>query len=203
MGEAGGTVTPAPVSEPTVTVLAPAKLTLSLRVTGVRAGRLPPARAEMVTLEPGRRARPHRGRPRVWPSVAEPGTRAGGLGDPGDNLISRALVACGRVASVHLTKRIPLGGGLGGGSADAAAVLRWAGVRRPRRWRRALGADVPFCVVGRPGPGRRRGRSRHAAALRASRTTCCVLPPFGVDTARCTGPGTSGHRERRPRRRTR
>ena len=48
---------------------------------------------------------------------------------------------------MRLTKRIPLGGGLGGGSADAAAVLRWAGCADPGLAVR-LGADVPFCLVG-------------------------------------------------------
>ncbi|MHB1923543.1 MAG: GHMP family kinase ATP-binding protein, partial [Acidimicrobiales bacterium] len=64
---------------------------------------------------------------------------------------SRALGLAGRDASVRLVKRIPAGAGLGGGSSDAAAVLRWAGVRPdPGGFERAarLGADVPFCLLG-------------------------------------------------------
>ena len=63
------------------------------------------------------------------------------------NLVRRALRAVGATAQVRLTKRIPAGGGLGGGSADAAAVLRWAGVT-DLELAAALGADVPFCLVG-------------------------------------------------------
>ena len=61
--------------------------------------------------------------------------------------MARALDACGRRAAVRLTKRIPVGGGLGGGSADAAAVLRWAGCADVSV-AADLGADVPFCVAG-------------------------------------------------------
>ncbi len=50
--------------------------------------------------------------------------------------------------TVRLTKRIPPGAGLGGGSADAAAVLRWAGVVDDVALAARLGADVPFCVRG-------------------------------------------------------
>ena len=64
-----------------------------------------------------------------------------------ENLVRRALAAAGRQAFVRLHKRIPAGAGLGGGSADAAAVLRWAGVTELRVAAR-LGADVPFCLVG-------------------------------------------------------
>ncbi|TLM70310.1 MAG: 4-(cytidine 5'-diphospho)-2-C-methyl-D-erythritol kinase, partial [Actinobacteria bacterium] len=75
-----------------------------------------------------------------------------------DNLAYRAAVAfaatCGREPSVALrvTKRVPAGAGLGGGSSDAAAVLRglaslW-GVdgddTRLRETAVTLGADVPF-----------------------------------------------------------
>ena len=59
---------------------------------------------------------------------------------------------------MRVVKRIPVGAGLGGGSADAAAVLRWAGLTDPDVAMK-LGSDVPFCVVGRAGPGSwRRGR---------------------------------------------
>ncbi len=59
-------------------------------------------------------------------------------------------------AAIHVLKRIPAGAGLGGGSADAAAVL----VGLNRLWRLGLdtqaleaigltlGADVPFCIRG-------------------------------------------------------
>jgi 4-diphosphocytidyl-2-C-methyl-D-erythritol kinase len=66
---------------------------------------------------------------------------------PGRNLVERALALVGRVAHVRLTKRVPPGSGLGGGSADAAAVLRWAGESDAQHAAR-LGADVPFCVRG-------------------------------------------------------
>jgi 4-diphosphocytidyl-2-C-methyl-D-erythritol kinase len=58
-----------------------------------------------------------------------------------------ALRAVGRTADVVDDKGIPAGAGLGGGSADAAAVLRWAGVAN-LDLAATLGADVPFCVVG-------------------------------------------------------
>jgi 4-diphosphocytidyl-2-C-methyl-D-erythritol kinase len=64
-----------------------------------------------------------------------------------DNLVLRALELTGRRAAVRLRKRIPAGAGLGGGSADAAAVLRWSGVR-DAALALQLGADVPFCLQG-------------------------------------------------------
>ena len=112
-------------------VEAPAKLTRSLRVTGVRPDGYHLLDAEMVTLD-----------------LADELVFSEGENDlPPDNLVSRALAAVGRAAHVRLTKRIPAGAGLGGGSADAAAVLRWAGCR-DLVLAAALGADVPFCLVG-------------------------------------------------------
>jgi 4-diphosphocytidyl-2-C-methyl-D-erythritol kinase len=61
--------------------------------------------------------------------------------------VRRALRAVGRTAAVHVDKHIPPGAGLGGGSADAAAVLRWAGCG-DLGLAAGLGADVPFCVRG-------------------------------------------------------
>jgi 4-diphosphocytidyl-2-C-methyl-D-erythritol kinase len=80
---------------------------------------------------------------------------------PGDNLASRALAAYRRAAAagppplaVTIEKRIPVAAGLGGGSADAAAVLRAAdalaapplGAHRLRRVAAELGSDVPSQV---------------------------------------------------------
>ena len=95
-------------------------------------------------------------------------------------------MACDRRAAVHLTKRIPLGGGLGGGSADAAAVLRWAGCTDPDVAVR-LGADVPFCLVG--GRARVEGVGEKVTPLPfEARDYLLLLPPFGVDD----GPGLPG-----------
>jgi 4-diphosphocytidyl-2-C-methyl-D-erythritol kinase len=57
---------------------------------------------------------------------------------------------------LHLTKRIPIAAGMGGGSADAAAALVGLNVlwdigldqERLRELAAGLGSDVPFCVVG-------------------------------------------------------
>ena len=114
----------------------------------------------------------------------------------GDNLVGRALAACGRSAAVRLTKRIPLGGGLGGGSADAAAVLRWAGCARPGgggapRRRRAL------LRRRRAGPGRGAWARAVTPLPFEPRDYLLLLPPFGVDRPRCTGPGTTTRATRR------
>jgi 4-diphosphocytidyl-2-C-methyl-D-erythritol kinase len=100
-----------------------------------------------------------------------------------DNLVRRALALVGRSARVRLDKRIPAGGGLGGGSADAAAVLRWAGVDDPAVAAR-LGADVAFCVVG--GRARVTGIGERVEPLDFAavegRVFTLVIPPFGVST---------------------
>lgn len=64
---------------------------------------------------------------------------------------------CRQGATIHLDKRLPMGGGLGGGSSDAATVLvalnhLWqTGLDRPalEKLGLALGADVPVFVHGR------------------------------------------------------
>ncbi len=77
----------------------------------------------------------------------------------GDNLVDRAFAAAGlrdAPLDVALEKTIPVGAGLGGGSSDAAAVLRAAmagafGPPHVRDWiaeARALGSDVPFFLTG-------------------------------------------------------
>lgn len=124
---------------------APAKVTLSLRVTGARADGYHEIDAEMVTVDLADELTFAAGD--GLEVVA--GTGGRGLPVPADasNLVARALAAVGRRARVRLRKRIPAGGGLGGGSADAAAVLRWAGCDDPAV-AASLGADVPFCLRG-------------------------------------------------------
>jgi 4-diphosphocytidyl-2-C-methyl-D-erythritol kinase len=92
------------------------------------------------------------------------GEAAAGVPDGEDNLCWRAaealLDAVGErpAVEIRLTKRIPAGTGLGGGSADAAAVLRLLNqrVRRPLseadllRLGGRLGSDVPFALLGVP-----------------------------------------------------
>jgi 4-diphosphocytidyl-2-C-methyl-D-erythritol kinase len=69
-----------------------------------------------------------------------------------DTLVRRALDALGETRRVRLEKRIPVAAGLGGGSSDAAAVLRALRGRRPvaelYQIARALGSDVPFFLSG-------------------------------------------------------
>jgi 4-diphosphocytidyl-2-C-methyl-D-erythritol kinase len=124
------------------TVRARAKLTLSLRVNGRRDDGLHLLDAEMVTLDLFDELEFADG-----DGLEVVGESAGSVPPGADNLVCRALASIGRKASVRLLKRIPAGAGLGGGSADAAAVLRWAGVNDLGIASR-LGSDVPFCLVG-------------------------------------------------------
>ena len=121
---------------------APAKLTVSLRITGVRTDGYHLIDAEMVTLDYGDVLEIGEG-----DDLEIVGPYAAGVPAGDDNLVRRALALTGRRASVRLDKRVPAGAGLGGGSADAAAILRWAGCS-DLAVAAHLGADVAFCVVG-------------------------------------------------------
>lgn len=164
---------------------APAKLTWALHVVGRRPDGLHLLDAEMVTLdlcdsvdlEATEDEHPRRTVTVAWPAT-DRGVELGG-----DDLIGRALALAGRRAHVALLKRIPLGAGLGGGSADAAAVLRWAGVDDAELALR-LGSDVPFCVLG--GHAAVRGVGEQLERLEPlRRSVTLALPAFGVDTASC------------------
>ena len=132
-----------------VTLTAPAKLTLSLRVTGVRDDGLHLIDAEMVTLDLADTlvlATGSAGPDGPGTMVRFTGPHAEGL-VAGEDLVTRALALVGRSATVEVDKQIPGGAGLGGGSSDAGAILRWAGHTDVEAQAR-LGADVPFCVIG-------------------------------------------------------
>ncbi|MCX6510421.1 MAG: 4-(cytidine 5'-diphospho)-2-C-methyl-D-erythritol kinase [Actinobacteria bacterium] len=132
------------MSEGILRLLAPAKLTTSLRIVGTRDDGYHLIDAEMVSLDFG-----------DWLSVTEEGASAVEFFDSQgnelllgtDNLVSRALRHIGSDASVRIEKVIAAGAGLGGGSADAAAILHWAGHSDPIA-AASLGADVVFCLAG-------------------------------------------------------
>jgi 4-diphosphocytidyl-2-C-methyl-D-erythritol kinase len=73
-------------------------------------------------------------------------------GFPEDTLVRGALEQLGERRRVRLTKRIPVAAGLGGGSSDAAAVLRALrgerSVNELYEMARRLGSDVPFFLSG-------------------------------------------------------
>ncbi len=161
-----------------VVLTAPAKLTLRLRVTGVRPDGYHLIDAEMVTLDLADTLVVGRGDGLEIVDATTGDGLAVAVDD--DNLVRRALALVGRTAHVRLEKRIPAGAGLGGGSADAAAVLRWAGLGDlPAA--AGLGADVPFCVVG--GRASVSGVGEVVEPLPfVARTLTLLTPPFGCST---------------------
>ena len=157
-------------------LLAPAKLTLSLRVVGVRDDGFHLIDAEMATVDLADRL------------TIDPGDGLEVLGvdggpevdDGDDNLVRRALALAGRTAQVRVEKAIPAGAGLGGGSADAAAVLRWVGFDDLVA-ASAIGADVAFCLVG--GRARVTGIGEVVEPLPfEERTFTLLTPPVGCPT---------------------
>jgi 4-diphosphocytidyl-2-C-methyl-D-erythritol kinase len=163
--------------DPAATIVrAPAKLTVSLRITGVRPDGYHELEAEMCSLD---LADELSFSPGDGLELVAEDTSASVSNGP-DNLVLRALQAVGRQAHVRVVKRIPLGGGLGGGSTDAAAVLRWAGVSDPGV-AVGIGADVPFCVVG--GRASVHGIGEIVRPLPfVDQGFHLLLPPFGVST---------------------
>ncbi len=131
--------TPLPRREP-----APAKLNLTLHVTGRRADGYHLLDSlvvfcdigDVVTLSDGPL------------SLTVTGPFAAGLTAEPDNLCLRAARLAGREAAITLEKNLPVASGIGGGSADAAAVLR--ALNAAPSGTETLGADVPVCMAGVP-----------------------------------------------------
>lgn len=141
-----------------VEAFAPAKINLTLHVTGQRADGYHLLDSLVVFADVGDRVRAERA---DGFSLAVDGPMAAGVPTGEGNLVLRAARLSGAPgARLTLTKALPLASGIGGGSSDAAATLRALGdlygLPLPDGERvLALGADLPICL--RPGPQRMRG----------------------------------------------
>ena len=128
--------------------------------------------------------------------------RGADVGPAERNLAYRAAVAFADVVgwpqgfAIEIDKVIPVGGGLGGGSADAGAVLRVLAALAPRPvpeetlldLAARLGSDVPFLTTTAPlALAWGRGERMLALTPLPSRHVALVVPPFAVSTADAYG----------------
>ncbi|MFZ9623838.1 MAG: 4-(cytidine 5'-diphospho)-2-C-methyl-D-erythritol kinase [Burkholderiaceae bacterium] len=174
---------------------APAKLNLFLHVTGRRADgyHLLETVFEMIDLDD-----------RIHLRVRHDGVirRSGTLPgiDPETDLTVRAAqllarqTGCPLGVEIELEKRIPIGGGLGGGSSDAATVLMglnrlWALGLTPAQLApigAQLGADVPFFIFGETAYATGVG-DELSACPQPARAYVLIAPGVGVATPRVFG----------------
>jgi 4-diphosphocytidyl-2-C-methyl-D-erythritol kinase len=170
--------------------LAPAKVNLVLRVGSLRADGYHDIESLLVPLDLADRVAV-----RVFPGSAGPVTcRCPGRPDLDGprNLAARAAEAfrrrfgTGDRVDVRLEKRVPVSAGLGGGSSDAAAVLRCLARAYRVRDERALaatglevGSDVPFFL----GPGAAWARGRGERIRRARLPTLHLVLAWPRDPA--------------------
>jgi 4-diphosphocytidyl-2-C-methyl-D-erythritol kinase len=190
--------------EDRLTIPAPAKINLFLDILGKRADGyhnlrslvVPVSLADELSLERTE------GPVTVTCDGAElPAGQAGLVPGTADNLAGRAATRLREVAGcragvrIHIRKRIPVGGGMGGGSADAAAVLVGAnalwgtGLDRAALMRLGaeLGSDIPALVCGGAVCMEGRGERVSPVACRWPSGTAwwlvLVNPGFSVPTA--------------------
>jgi 4-diphosphocytidyl-2-C-methyl-D-erythritol kinase len=175
------------------TALAPAKVNLTLRILGRRAD----GYHELESLVA---FAPFGDRLTFWPGMpldlTVSGPTAAGGGPLADNLVLRAVRAlAARIDGLELgrfalTKRLPSGAGLGGGSADAAAALRLVAKAnrlalddaRIHDAARATGADIPVCLDPRPRIMRGIGEILSAPLLLPKLGIVIVHPGVAVST---------------------
>jgi 4-diphosphocytidyl-2-C-methyl-D-erythritol kinase len=183
-----------PQSSPSeITVFAPAKINLILRVLNRRPDGFHNIWSLMQTVglddEVQIRLRTDRQDIRLRCDAAQ-------LASDQSNLVYRAAMEMLARAQqsigldIELRKRIPMGAGLGGGSSDAAATLIGLNHLLQLKWSPAqmadagqsLGSDVPFflfapsaCVTGR-------GEAVRPVVVEGARWVVLVNPGFGVNT---------------------
>ena len=165
---------------------APAKINLTLHVTGQRADGYHLLDSLVVFADIGDRVSAD---PADDLTLEISGPHRAGVPVDGGNLVLRAagLLRAGRGARLRLDKQMPVASGIGGGSADAAASLRvlarlWDCALPAAEAVMGLGADVPVCLTSRP--TRMRGAGERLAALSPLPPLWLVLanPGFPVAT---------------------
>jgi 4-diphosphocytidyl-2-C-methyl-D-erythritol kinase len=172
---------------------APAKINLTLHVLGRRADGYHELESlvafagtgDDIRLEPG----PSLGLTVIGPTASL-------VGNDADNLVLKAArllaerVESLRLGIFHLTKRLPVAAGIGGGSSDAAAALRLLsrlndlplshpGVQQAAR---LTGADVPVCLEPRARMMRGAGEQVGPALRLPLLFTVLVNPRVPVET---------------------
>ncbi len=172
-------------------VRAPAKINLSLKVLGKRPDGFHELRTVFQTISPADILEIE-----FLPARTTRIELVSNIDIP-DNLVSRAVRlvlettgARGRVR-MRLDKRIPMGGGLGGGSTDAAAVLLALPVLAGRdlslgqlvALASELGSDVPFFLLGGTALGLGRGTELYPLPDAGPAYGLLVTPDIHVSTA--------------------
>jgi len=174
---------------------APAKLNLFLHITGQRPDGYHDLQTLFQILDWGDELRfsiNHSGR-------ISRSCNIGGIPEAEDISVRAAQLLKTRLAvkkGVHidLTKQIPMGAGLGGGSSDAATVLLalnqlWSCGQTPQQLAELgleLGADVPMFVHGHSACAQGRGEKLQKVTL-GRRYYVLVLPEFSISTAAVFG----------------
>lgn len=132
---------------------------------------------------------------------AGPSMPVAGVGPAEKNLAYRAAVAYQEATGwpagfdIEVDKRVPVGAGLGGGSADAGAVLRCLDALAPKPLGRhlleiaaPLGSDVPFMTLESPmALGWSRGERLHPVRPLERRLVAVLKPSFSIATADAYG----------------
>lgn len=131
-----------------VRVFAPAKINLSLHITGRRADGYHFLDSLVVFADIGDSVRIE---PASVQSFSVDGPESEGLETGGTNLVLRAadMFETCQTYRYHLEKNLPVASGIGGGSADAAAICRGLAALESRHIPDmiSLGADVPICIA--------------------------------------------------------
>ncbi len=176
-----------------IIVSAPAKINLSLHITGKRADGYHLLESLVAFTEYG---------DVVEASAADElsleiiGEFAGDLASfpQQENLVWKAAIALRGLikkpmgAKITLSKNLPIASGIGGGSADAAATIKalaklWGISHIPDETALALGSDVPVCLYAKPAIMRGVGEQITPAILPAQKYIVLVNPKIPMATA--------------------